>query len=133
MLTLDHTTQKPVRLYLLGRAGSLPRSQGISQARKCSCICHTGCMTISPLLQTLKLLPEELDAVGVARFMRNCPGLSKQTIGELLGDNDDFFLEVLDEFTQTFDFAGGAQRWLELLALSARFDSAARGDTVCLT
>ena len=90
-------------------------------------------MTTRLLLQTLKLLPEELDALGVARFMRNCPGLSKQTIGELLGDNDDFFLEVLDEFTQTFDFAGGTQRWLELLALFVRSESAARGDTVSLT
>ena len=66
--------------------------------------------------------------MGVARFMRNCPGLSKQTIGELLGDNDDFFLEVLDEFTRTFDFAGGAQRWPELLALFVRSESAATGE-----
>ena len=130
---MPHTSQTPVRLYLLAKAGSLPRSQCASQARERSCICHTGWITTCLLLQTLKLLPEELDAVGVARFMRNCPGLSKQTIGELLGDNDDFFLEVLHEFTQTFDFAGGLQRWLELLALFVRSESAARGHTVRLT
>ena len=110
LLTHAHTSQKPVKLDVLARAGSVPRSQCTSQARECSCICHTGWVTARLLLQTLKLLPEQLDAVGVARFMRNCPGLSKQTIGELLGDNDDFFLEVLDEFTQTFDFTGWAQR-----------------------
>lgn len=42
----------------------------------------------------------------MARFLRFCPGLSKSTIGELLGENEDFFLEVLDAFTATFDFAG---------------------------
>jgi Sec7-like guanine-nucleotide exchange factor len=55
----------------------------------------------------LGLLEAEPDPAAVARFLRCCPGLSKQTIGELLGENDDFFLAVLDEFTQTFDFAGG--------------------------
>lgn len=56
--------------------------------------------------QALGLLEEELDAAAVARFLRFCPGLSKSTIGELLGENEDFFLEVLDAFTATFDFAG---------------------------
>lgn len=133
LLTHAHISQTPVRLYVLARAGSLSCSRCTSQAREFSCICHTGWMTTRLLLQTLKLLPEKLDAVGVARFMRNCPGLSKQTIGDLLGDNDDFFLEVLDEFTQTFDFAGGAQSWLELLPLSVHSESAARGEAFCLT
>eukprot|EP00884_Botryococcus_braunii_P022699 jgi/Botrbrau1/9112/Bobra.0305s0016.2 len=57
-------------------------------------------------LQSLGLLDAELDPTSVARFLRYCPGLSKQTIGELLGENEDFFLEVLDDFTQTFDFRG---------------------------
>ncbi|KAK9841755.1 hypothetical protein WJX81_000904 [Elliptochloris bilobata] len=57
-------------------------------------------------LQALGLLAEELDAAAVARFLRFCPGLSKSIIGELLGENEDFFLEVLDAFTATFDFAG---------------------------
>lgn len=56
--------------------------------------------------QSLGLLGPELDSAAVAQFLRYCPGLSKQTIGELLGENDDFFLEVLDDFTQTFDFKG---------------------------
>ena len=42
----------------------------------------------------------------MARFLRRCPGLSKSTIGELLGDPDDFFLAVLACFTKSFDFAG---------------------------
>lgn len=57
-------------------------------------------------LQTLGLLPAETDAAGVARFLRCCPGLNKQTIGELLGEHDEFFLEVLRHFTDTFDFTG---------------------------
>jgi len=56
--------------------------------------------------QALGLLGEEPDAAAVARFLRHCPGLSKVTIGELLGENEDFYLEVLDAFTDTFDFAG---------------------------
>ena len=42
----------------------------------------------------------------MARFLRHCPGLSKQTIGDLLGENDQFFLDVLDAFTATFQFRG---------------------------
>lgn len=48
----------------------------------------------------------EMDAAAVARFLRCCPGLNKQTIGELLGEHDEFFLEVLRHFTDTFDFSG---------------------------
>ena len=58
------------------------------------------------LLQSIHLVDEKPQAIQIARFLRHCPGLSKQTIGELLGEHDDFFLEVLDEFTQTFDFQG---------------------------
>ena len=47
-----------------------------------------------------------MDPAAVARFLRSCPGLNKQTIGELLGEHDDFFLEVLRYFTETFDFTG---------------------------
>ena len=57
-------------------------------------------------MQSIHLLGEDLDARKIARFLRFCPGLAKQTIGELLGENDAFFLEVLDEFTQTFAFKG---------------------------
>ncbi|KAK9828895.1 hypothetical protein WJX72_002652 [[Myrmecia] bisecta] len=57
-------------------------------------------------LQTIGLLHDDMDPRAVARFLRSCPGLSKQTIGELLGENDDFFLQVLDAFTHTFNFQG---------------------------
>ena len=57
-------------------------------------------------LQTLGLLGETLEHDKVARFLRHCPGLSKQTIGDLLGENDQFFLDVLDAFTGTFSFRG---------------------------
>ncbi len=49
----------------------------------------------------------------MARFLRFCPGLSKSTIGELLGENEDFFLEVLDAFTATFYFAGAPALWVQ--------------------
>ncbi|DBA68573.1 TPA: hypothetical protein ACH3X2_013515 [Trebouxia sp. C0005] len=57
-------------------------------------------------LQTLGLLPAEMDPAAVAQFLRSCPGLNKQTTGELLGEYDEFFLEVLRHFTDTFDFTG---------------------------
>ena len=60
------------------------------------------------LLQSIGLLSPEPEAAAVARFLRHCPGLSKSSIGELLGEPDEFFLAVLAAFTQTFDFAGAA-------------------------
>ena len=57
-------------------------------------------------VQTLGLLPSEMDPAAIARFLRSCPGLNKQTTGELLGEYDEFFLEVLRHFTDTFDFTG---------------------------
>ena len=57
-------------------------------------------------LQSLGLLGDVLEPEPVARFLRHCPGLSKQTIGDLLGENDQFFLDVLDAFTATFKFRG---------------------------
>ncbi len=47
-----------------------------------------------------------MDPKAVAQFLRSCPGLNKQTTGELLGEYDEFFLEVLRHFTETFDFTG---------------------------
>ena len=57
-------------------------------------------------LQSLGLLGDMLEPEPVARFLRHCPGLSKQTIGDLLGENDQFFLDVLDAFTASFKFRG---------------------------
>ena len=51
---------------------------------------------------------------------RHCPGLSKASIGELLGENDDFFLDVLDAFTATFAFGGAHfSFWHHLHSLTA--------------
>jgi len=64
-------------------------------------------------LQTCNLLPDPLEPKAVACFLRACPGLHKQTIGTLLGevhlkkkDNDNFYLDVLKHFTETFEFSG---------------------------
>ena len=63
-------------------------------------------MTHTCWLQSLGLLGDVLEPEPVARFLRHCPGLSKQMIGDLLGENDQFFLDVLDAFTATFQFRG---------------------------
>lgn len=48
----------------------------------------------------------ERDILGVARFLRMCPGLSRQLIGDLLGENNERCLRVLECFTASFDFTG---------------------------
>ncbi|GAB2246292.1 hypothetical protein Droror1_Dr00001785 [Drosera rotundifolia] len=55
-------------------------------------------------LQSLNLLPEELDPKSVACFFRYSAGLDKYLIGDFLGDRDEFCVEVLLEFVRTFDF-----------------------------
>ncbi|PRW57821.1 ARF guanine-nucleotide exchange factor GNOM-like [Chlorella sorokiniana] len=57
-------------------------------------------------LQSLKLLPRELDAPTLARFLRACPGLAKPAIGEILGERDAFYEDVRAAYMQTFDFTG---------------------------
>ena len=66
----------------------------------------TGAVTPNIWLQSLGLLGDILEPEPVAKFLRHCPGLSKQMIGDLLGENDQFFLDVLDAFTATFQFRG---------------------------
>ncbi|KAF8061912.1 hypothetical protein HT031_004172 [Scenedesmus sp. PABB004] len=61
-------------------------------------------------------------ALAIGHFLRVCPGLNKTTIGELLGEPDQFFLKVLDAFTSTFDFGGlsfdaGLRTYLESFKL----------------
>ncbi|GLC38754.1 hypothetical protein PLESTM_000772100 [Pleodorina starrii] len=72
-------------------------------------------------MQAAKLLPEQPPASSdseearaearshlasqLGQFLRICPGLNKVTIGELLGDPDPFYLQVLESFTMGFDFA----------------------------
>ncbi|GAB2287200.1 hypothetical protein Dimus_021582 [Dionaea muscipula] len=55
-------------------------------------------------LQSLHLLPEELDPQSIACFFRYTAGLDKNLIGEFLGNHDEFWIEVLREFARTFDF-----------------------------
>lgn len=57
-------------------------------------------------LQSLKLLPPQLDPPTVARFLRCCPGLAKPSIGEILGERDAFYEDVRTAFMETFDFRG---------------------------
>eukprot|EP00271_Cylindrocystis_brebissonii_P013215 TRINITY_DN32894_c0_g1_i1.p1 TRINITY_DN32894_c0_g1~~TRINITY_DN32894_c0_g1_i1.p1 ORF type:complete len:1612 (+),score=297.74 TRINITY_DN32894_c0_g1_i1:164-4837(+) len=55
-------------------------------------------------LQKVGLLPEILDPYSVACFFRYAPGLSKNLMGEYLGEGVDFNVEVLTAFTNLFDF-----------------------------
>lgn len=59
------------------------------------------------LSQSLKLLPSSLEPSVVARFLRCCPGLAKGSIGEILGERDEFYERVRWAFMETFDFTGG--------------------------
>ena len=63
-----------------------------------------------------------MDPAAVAQFLRSCPGLNKQTTGELLGEYDEFFLEVLRLFTDTFDFTGDTRlksAYISLVCMTA--------------
>jgi hypothetical protein len=56
-----------------------------------------------------KVRPDEPDVICVTylcRFLRMCPGLSRQLIGDLLGENNERCLRVLECFTASFDFTG---------------------------
>lgn len=55
-------------------------------------------------LQGMYLLPESLDPVSVACFLRYTIGLDKNLIGDYLGNHDQFCVDVLQEFAKTFDF-----------------------------
>ncbi|KAH9604815.1 hypothetical protein KSS87_008652 [Heliosperma pusillum] len=57
-------------------------------------------------LQETHLLPEKLDAQSVACFLRCTAGLDKNLIGDYLGNHDEFCVQVLYEFSRTFDFEG---------------------------
>ena len=50
------------------------------------------------------LLPDPLTPISVALFIRATPALDKTEVGQYLGKNDPFVIEVLGEFAQTFDF-----------------------------
>lgn len=57
-------------------------------------------------LQTIKLLPAEKDAKTIAHFLRVCPNLNGHVVGDMLGDADAFYQDVLENFTETFNFSG---------------------------
>ncbi|GAU36373.1 hypothetical protein TSUD_151400 [Trifolium subterraneum] len=55
-------------------------------------------------LQGTHLLPDKLDPQSVACFFRFTAGLDKNVIGDYLGNHDEFCVQVLREFSRTFDF-----------------------------
>ncbi|CAN6441526.1 unnamed protein product [Victoria cruziana] len=50
------------------------------------------------------LVPDPPDAHSLAYFFRYAPGVDKTLVGDYLGDPDEFHMQVLKEFTSTFDF-----------------------------
>ncbi|OMO58070.1 SEC7-like protein [Corchorus olitorius] len=57
-------------------------------------------------LKHSQLVSEPPNPKAFAFFFRYTPGLDKSMIGEYFGDPDDFHLQVLREFTATFEFQG---------------------------
>lgn len=55
-------------------------------------------------LQAMSLLPDRLDPISVACFLRYTSGLDKNLVGDYLGNHDQFCVDVLQEFAKTFDF-----------------------------
>lgn len=55
-------------------------------------------------LQEMHLLPDKPDPLSVACFFRYTAGLDKSVVGDFLGNHDEFCIQVLHEFTRTFDF-----------------------------
>ncbi|XP_057463258.1 ARF guanine-nucleotide exchange factor GNOM-like [Actinidia eriantha] len=56
------------------------------------------------LLQGMHLFPDKLDPKSVAYFFRYTTGLDKNLVGDFLGNHDEFCIQVLHEFSGTFDF-----------------------------
>ncbi|CAI0628968.1 unnamed protein product [Linum tenue] len=52
------------------------------------------------------MFPDPPDPRDYAFFFRFTPGLDKTMIGDYLGDPDEFHIQVLKEFTCTFEFSG---------------------------
>eukprot|EP00357_Protocruzia_adherens_P036262 CAMPEP_0115010016 /NCGR_PEP_ID=MMETSP0216-20121206/23024_1 /TAXON_ID=223996 /ORGANISM="Protocruzia adherens, Strain Boccale" /LENGTH=567 /DNA_ID=CAMNT_0002378069 /DNA_START=397 /DNA_END=2097 /DNA_ORIENTATION=+ len=55
-------------------------------------------------LQQEGFLPEELDEVSMASFLRNNPALDREVLGAYLGDKHDFNIKVLTEYAKLFEF-----------------------------
>ncbi|CAK9152750.1 unnamed protein product [Ilex paraguariensis] len=57
-------------------------------------------------LKISQLISDPPDPKAHAFFFRYTPRLDKTMIGDFLGDPDDFHIQVLKEFTETFEFSG---------------------------
>ncbi|TXG61369.1 hypothetical protein EZV62_012732 [Acer yangbiense] len=57
-------------------------------------------------LKFCQLVSDPPDPKALAFFFRYTPGLDKSMIGDYLGDPDEFQIQVLKEFTRTFEFVG---------------------------
>lgn len=57
-------------------------------------------------LKYSQLVSDSPDAKAFGFFLRYTPGLDKNLVGDHLGDPDEFHLQVLKEFTSTFEFNG---------------------------
>ncbi|KAI3455176.1 hypothetical protein Pfo_011839 [Paulownia fortunei] len=57
-------------------------------------------------LKISQLISEPPDPKAYANFFRYTPRLDKTMIGDYLGDPDGFHIQVLKEFTDTFEFSG---------------------------
>ncbi|XP_050216761.1 ARF guanine-nucleotide exchange factor GNL2 [Mercurialis annua] len=57
-------------------------------------------------LRLCQLVSDPPDPKSIAIFFRYTPGLDKPLIGDYLGDPDEFHMQVLKEFTETFKFSG---------------------------
>ncbi|WOK93033.1 hypothetical protein Cni_G01726 [Canna indica] len=73
-------------------------------------------------LKIAKLVPTPPEPASYAYFFRYTAGLDKNKIGDFLGDPDEFNIQVLKEFTNTFDFTGvmleaGLRYYLETFRL----------------
>jgi brefeldin A-resistance guanine nucleotide exchange factor 1 len=68
-------------------------------------------------LQQCGLLPTPVTPRALARFFRTTPQLDKTLVGEVLGGNKEFELQVLEEYLRTFrmesDFLGVLRTFLE--------------------
>ncbi|XP_068649287.1 ARF guanine-nucleotide exchange factor GNL2-like [Aristolochia californica] len=57
-------------------------------------------------LKICHLVPDPPDSKSIAYFYKYAPGLDKKKIGDYLGEPDEFHVQVLKEYTDTFDFTG---------------------------
>ncbi|XP_031487291.1 ARF guanine-nucleotide exchange factor GNL2-like [Nymphaea colorata] len=55
-------------------------------------------------LKHSQLVPDPPDAHSIAYFLRYTQGVDKTLVGDYLGDPDEFHIQVLKEFTSTFNF-----------------------------